>query len=61
MKKTKEKKEIDYSKVPEHIWEKQLAEFVEFMNQLTVGVRNAAAMGGFIQRTAEMKGRECNG
>ena len=57
MKKIKEKKELDYSRVPEHIWEKQLGEFIEFMKQLEVQVRNAAAMGGFIQRTAEMKGR----
>lgn len=55
MKKVKEKKELDYSRMPEHIWEKQLGEFIEFMKQLEVQVRNANAMGQFIQRTADME------
>lgn len=51
MKKVKEKKELDYSRMPEHIWEKQLNEFLEFMKQLAVQVNNAAKMGDFIERT----------
>lgn len=57
-KKEKEKKELDYSRLPDHIWEKQLAEFLEFMKQLDVKVTNASKMGDFIERTEEYRKRK---
>lgn len=60
MAKEKVKKELDYSRLPEHIWEKQLAEFQEFMKQLDVKVSNAAKMGDFIERTIEFEKRKAN-